>query len=70
MPGVRKPCRTLLTKLISKTVVYCDHKLGHLGATNLIMNGQLMAFCPAVTHRSVDLPDVALVRRITRPKAL
>ncbi len=50
-------------------IVYCHHKFGHLGAANLIVTGLLIAFCATLMHRWVELPGMALARRITRPKA-
>ena len=49
-------------------IVYCHHKFGHLGAANLIVISLLIAICATLMHRWVELPGMALARRITRPK--
>jgi exopolysaccharide production protein ExoZ len=49
-------------------IVYGHHKFGHLGAVQLIGIGLLIAICAALMHRWVELPGMALARRITQPK--
>lgn len=50
-------------------IVYCNHKLAHLGAANLLVIGLLIAGCATVMHYGVERPGMALARRLTRPKA-
>ena len=49
-------------------IVYGHHKFGHLRVAQLIGIGLLIAICAALMHRWVELPGMALARRITRPK--
>jgi exopolysaccharide production protein ExoZ len=49
-------------------IVYGHHKLGHLGAWELIGIGLLIGACATLLHRWVEQPGMALARRITRAK--